>query len=135
MSDFEIKFASAKDLKKGSYVMIDDIPCKVVEIDTSSPGKHGAAKMRITAIGVFTNQKKSLIKPSDGEVEVPIISKKRMQVVSVSETSMQIMDSETYAIYDIPIPEDYKGKIHAGVEIEVLEAGGQHSFSRVLSQE
>jgi translation initiation factor 5A len=63
-------FAVAKDLKIGRYVLIDDVPCRVVEIESSKPGKHGAAKMRITAIGVFEGQKKTLLSPGDADVEI-----------------------------------------------------------------
>ncbi|RME79444.1 MAG: translation initiation factor IF-5A, partial [Methanobacteriota archaeon] len=62
----------AKDLKVGRFLVIDDIPCKVVSIDISKPGKHGSAKMKIVAIGIFDGQKKSLLTPTDGQVEVPV---------------------------------------------------------------
>ncbi|MDD1654883.1 MAG: translation initiation factor IF-5A, partial [Methanomicrobiales archaeon] len=38
-------------LKEGRYVVIDDEPCKILGIATSKPGKHGAAKSRIDAVG------------------------------------------------------------------------------------
>ena len=66
-------FAVAKELRVGGYVLVEDIPCKVVEIESSKPGKHGAAKMRITAIGIFEGQKKTLLSPGVADVEVPII--------------------------------------------------------------
>ena len=37
-----------KEIKVGRFVLIDGVPCKVVNIETSAPGKHGAAKMRVT---------------------------------------------------------------------------------------
>jgi translation initiation factor 5A precursor (eIF-5A) len=49
-----VGFASMKEIKVGRYIIIDGIPCKVVSIDVSSPGKHGSAKMRVTAIGILT---------------------------------------------------------------------------------
>ena len=61
-------FSSAKELKEGKYVIIEDIPCRIVNIDSSKPGKHGAAKMRVTGIGVFDSQKKMLLVPSDADV-------------------------------------------------------------------
>jgi translation initiation factor 5A precursor (eIF-5A) len=30
-----------KEIKTGRFILIDGIPCKVVEIETSAPGKHG----------------------------------------------------------------------------------------------
>jgi translation initiation factor 5A len=40
-------------LKVGSYIIIDNEPCRIVSYDHSKPGKHGSAKARVAAIGVF----------------------------------------------------------------------------------
>ncbi len=121
-----------KDLKVGRFVMIDGIACRVVDIETSAPGKHGAAKMRITGIGIFDGQKKTLLKPSSGDIEVPVITKKKAQVVSVTDTTAQVMDLETYETFDLPIPDDMKHSVKAGSEIEIMEASGRKAISRVM---
>jgi translation initiation factor 5A len=43
----------------------------------SKPGKHGAAKARVTAFNIFTRTKRGLLKGTDGEVEVPMFQKKQ----------------------------------------------------------
>ena len=123
-------FATAKDLKVGKYLLVDDIPCRIVDIESSKPGKHGSAKMRITAVGIFTGQKKTLLTPGDADVEVPIIERKTAQVMSVSGNTAQVMDSKSYEMYDIEIPEDVTG-IESGKEIEILEAMGKRKIERV----
>jgi translation initiation factor 5A len=128
----EITYGSMKDLKVGRFVMIDGIACRVVDIETSAPGKHGAAKMRITGIGIFDGQKKTLLKPSSGDIEVPVITKKKAQVVSVTDTTAQVMDLETYETFDLPIPDDMKHSVKAGSEIEIMEASGRKAISRVM---
>lgn len=128
----EITYGTMKDLKVGRFVMIDGIACRVVDIEVSAPGKHGAAKMRITGIGIFDGQKKTLLKPSSGDIEVPVITKKKAQVVSVSDTTAQVMDLESYETFDLPIPEDMKGSVKAGAEIEIMEASGRRAISRVM---
>lgn len=128
----EITYGTMKDLKIGRFVMIDGIACRVVDIETSAPGKHGAAKMRITGIGIFDGQKKTLLKPSSGDIEVPVITKKKAQVVSVTDTTAQVMDLENYETFDLPIPEDMKGSVKAGAEIEIMEASGRRAISRVM---
>ncbi|MCL4373460.1 MAG: translation initiation factor IF-5A [Candidatus Marsarchaeota archaeon] len=124
---------SMKDVKVGRFIIIDDIPCRVVDIETSSPGKHGSAKMRVTAIGIFDGQKKTLLKPSDAETEAPVIKKAKSQVVSVKGDVAQLMDTETYDVFELPIPPDLAGKVNAGAEVEVLEAMGRRILSRILS--
>ncbi len=121
-----------KDMKVGKYVLIEGIPCKVVDIDISSPGKHGSAKMRLVAIGIFDGQKKTLLLPAHSDVEVPVITKKKAQVVSVEGNNAQIMDLETYEVYFLSIPEELAGKIKAGGEIEVLEAMGRRALSKTI---
>jgi translation initiation factor 5A len=133
MVEEEKTFISMKDVKVGRFILIDDIPCRVVDIETSSPGKHGSAKMRVTAIGIFDGQKKTLLKPSDADVEAPVIKKVKAQVVSVKGESAQLMDSDTYEVYELPIPEDLSGKLNAGSEVEVIEAMGRRMLSRLLN--
>jgi len=124
----EYQIESMKEVRVGRYILIDGVPCRVVEIDTSSPGKHGSAKMRVTAIGIFDDSKKTIIKPSSADIEVPIIKKKKAQVVSVSGNSVQLMDSETYEVYDLPLKDEFKDKVSPGKEVEVLEAMGKRAI-------
>jgi len=128
----EIKPGSVKDLKVGSYVMIDDEPCKVTNISFSSPGKHGAAKARVEAIGVFDNQKRSFVGSSDNRVNIPIIEKKYGQVLTVTPNMVQVMDNETFEIFEIEPPSD--AELKAGYVIEYLCWGSRRKFSRVVEK-
>jgi translation initiation factor 5A len=124
-------FAVAKDLRVGKYLLVDDIPCRIVQIESSKPGKHGSAKMRITAIGIFNGQKKTVLSPGDADVEVPIIDRKTVQVMSVSGTTAQVMDQETYEVYDMDVPEELKGQVEPGKEVDILAAMGNKRMERV----
>jgi translation initiation factor 5A len=128
----EITFATVKDLKPGRFVLVDGIPCRVVDIELSAPGKHGSAKARITAIGIFDKSKKTLLKPSNAEVEVPIINKRKAQVVSISGATAQLMDLETYETYELEIPEEIKGSIKPSSEVEILESMNKRIMIRIL---
>ena len=127
-------FAVAKELKVGKYVIIEDVPCRVTSIDSSRPGKHGAAKMRVVGVGVFNGQKKNLLVPSDADIEVPIIERKTAQVVSVSGNTAQFMDTETFEMYELAIPSEFEGKIKAGSECEMMEAMGKKAIVRVKGE-
>lgn len=106
-------------LKVGSYVMVEDEPCRIVNYTKSKPGKHGSAKARVVAIGVFDGAKRSFVKPISSQVEVPIIEKKGGQVIALLPSAVQVMDLETYEIFETPIPEeDLKSKLTSGVEVE-----------------
>lgn len=123
--------AVAKDLKEGRFVVIDGEACKIVEIQSSAPGKHGAAKMRIVGVGLFDNTKRTLLKPSDADVEIPLVERKVGQVVSVTENSAQVMDPQTYEMYELPIPEELKGQVEAGKEVEIMETMGRRMMQKV----
>jgi len=128
----EIMYIPVKDVKEGRFILIDNVPCKVVEIETSAPGKHGSAKVRITAIGIFDGQKRTLLKPSSADVEAPVIVKKRAQVVSITGNTVQLMDLESYETYELPIPQELMQNIKPGAEVEVIESMDQRAISRVL---
>ena len=93
-------------LKLGQYLIIDGEPCRIVEYEKSKPGKHGAAKARIVGISAFTGQKKNLISPVDGKIEVPMIEKRTGQIISISGDIAQLMDMENYQTFETPMPDD-----------------------------
>jgi translation initiation factor 5A len=124
-------FSSAKELKIGKYLLIDDVPCRVVSIEKSKPGKHGAAKMRVVAIGIFDGQKKNWLGPSDQDVEVPLIERSNAQIVSINGTSAQLMDIQTYETFEVLIPEEMRADAEAGKEVELLVAMGKKAIQRI----
>jgi translation initiation factor 5A len=119
-------------LRVGGYMIIDGEPCHIVDITKSKPGKHGSAKARIVAIGVFDNMKRQFVKPVDANAEVPIIDKRMGQVFAVNPNGIQIMDLETYEYLDAPFPEDeeLKAKLVPGVDIEYWKILGRMKIIR-----
>jgi translation initiation factor 5A len=119
-------------IKIGSYVMIEGEPCRIVDYAKSKPGKHGSAKARVVAIGVFDGVKRSFVKPVDSQVEVPIIEKRSGQVIALLPSAVQVMDLETYEIFDAPLPEDEPVKEHlaSGVEVEYWRILGRIKIMR-----
>ncbi len=101
-------------MQKGNYVIIDGVACKVVDTQTSRPGKHGHAKVRIVAVGLIDSKKRDLVMPGHDNIEVPIIEKKTAQVLSISNNVANVMDSETYETFDLQIPEELKGQVVEG---------------------
>ena len=104
----EKKITEIKTLKKGSFVNIDDAPCKVDSLQTSKPGKHGGAKARLTAVGLFDNQKRIIVKPADTRVDVPVIEKRNCQVIALIGDNAQLMDLADYTMSEVPVPEELK---------------------------
>jgi len=107
-------------LKEGSYVLIEGEPCRIVEYTRSKPGKHGSAKARVVAVGVFDGVKRSIVSPVSAQVEVPVIEKRTGQVVSVGSGVLQLMDLETYDVFEISLPAEpqIRDGLTSGVEVE-----------------
>lgn len=120
----EKTITSIKDLKKGHFVLIDDAPCRVDSIASGKSGKHGASKTRVDAIGLFDNRRRSIVKPSSDNVDVPIINKKKAQILALTPEKVQLMDLTDYSMFDLEIPEELKGKLNAGEEINYYEIIG-----------
>jgi translation initiation factor 5A len=114
-----------RDLDEGSYVMIEDVPCKIDSYSTAKPGKHGSAKARIEARGVFDDRKRSLSQPVDAKVWVPIINRKQGQVIDVRDGEVQVMDLDTYDNFVMKAGEE---DLSADDEIEFLEYEAQRKI-------
>lgn len=115
-----------RELQEGGYVMIDDAACVINSYSTAKPGKHGSAKARIEAKGVFDGKKRSLSQPVDAKIWVPIIERKQGQVVSVDGNDMQVMDLETYETITMRVPED--ADVSPDENIEYLEMEDQRKI-------
>ena len=114
------KVIEAGSLKVGRYLVIDDEPCKVVSIEKSKTGKHGHAKARIVAVGVFDGSKRSVVYPSDFKVDSPVIDKRVAQVNYITDATppvLGLMDMESYETFDIKISEELKDQVVEGVQV------------------
>ena len=120
--------AEVRTLKVGKYIIVDDEPCKILNITTSKPGKHGEAKARIDAMGLFDNQKRSIVHPVKHKVGVPMIDKRTAQVLSIAGSTVQLMDMATYETFELPLPENMT--LEPGKEIQYMEALGRRKITR-----
>ena len=114
---YEKKSVSVGGLKKGDTIIIDEAPCKITDTATSRPGKHGHAKVNLTAVGILDGKKRQLVMPGHDKVEAPIIEKKSAQILSVAGDKANVMDTETYETFDMDIPEELKEEVKEGKEV------------------
>jgi translation initiation factor 5A len=125
------KPADVGSLRVGGYVIVDGKPCRVSSLTKSKPGKHGAAKARVVAVGVFDGSKKTFVKPVDAQIEVPMIEKRGGQVLALLPTAVQIMDLENYEVFEASYPDgNLKEKLASGVEVEYWRILGRTRIMR-----
>ncbi len=125
-------------LKPGRYIIIDGEPCRIVNITVSSPGKHGSAKARIEAVGVFDGKVRSIVKPTSAEVDVPIIDKRTGQIIAITPDTVQLMDMETYDLFDVPIDtgvdDEIKDQLKEGINVEYWETLGRVKIMKIKGE-
>ncbi len=97
----------AGKLRNGSFVMIDGEPCEVRDVSKSSPGKHGSAKAKIKARGLFDDKDRHITKPADTMMMSPDLDKKEGQVVSIDGNIAQVMDMDSYETEEMDIPDEF----------------------------
>ncbi len=110
----DTKMIVAIQVQKGSFILLDGVPCKVVDTEVSKPGKHGHTKARISAVGLVDDKKRIVVMPGHDNIEVPIIEKRSAQVLSVKGSIATVMDSESYETFDMKIPDDLKSDVRDG---------------------
>ncbi len=120
-----------RTLKPNRFIIIDDEPCKITSLTKSKPGKHGEAKARVEAIGVFDNQKRTVVHPVTHKVKVPTIDRRKAQVLALIGSEVQLMDMETYETFNVPIPDEFAGNMEPGKEILYFVAMGRKKITRV----
>ena len=127
-------------LKIGSYILLpvsdqpSGEPCRLTEYDTSKPGKHGSAKARIVAVGIFDGQKRPHVGPVNMQIHVPLIDKRAAQIISITGSKIQVMDSETFETIDVDmVEEELEGKLQQGNDIEYWNVMGRTKIMRVKS--
>ena len=108
-----IRRTEIQKLKTGQYIMVDDEPCQIKATERSKSGKHGHAKVRVVCVGVFDNNKRSLTIPSGHMCDIPEIIKGTAQISFIEDTSINIMDLESYESMDVnwPVEEELKQKL------------------------
>ena len=122
---------SADSVRKDSYLMIRDRPCKVAEVTTSKSGKHGRAKCHFVAFDVFSGRKYEDIQPSSITVKMPIVLKTNYLLVNIDKGSGRaslLLESGENKDVHLPNLISIKGSTDADVELarnmtEAFDAG------------
>ncbi len=126
------KVINAMEMRVNTYILIDGTAYQVKKMDVSKTGKHGHAKVRFEAINAFTGKKKVQVIPGHDKFEVPMIDKRRGQILSIAHGIASLMDSETFENIELEIPEDLVETLKEGKEIEYWDLEGQKLIKKVL---
>ena len=114
------KQVEASSVREGAIVELEGEPCEVRSKSKSSPGKHGSAKVKIKARGLFDDKDRHVTKPGDAILMSPDVDKKEGQVVSRDGDIAQVMDMDTYETIEMELSDVDADE---GDEIKFWEVG------------
>ena len=126
-----LKIMNATEARVGTNILVDGAPCTVKKIDISKTGKHGHAKCRIEAVNLLNGNKKVFVVPGHDRLEVPLVDKRKGQVLSVTDKA-SVMDLENFETIEMDIPEELKGQLKENSNVEYWDIEGTKVIKRKL---
>jgi len=124
-----LKIINATEAKVGTNIIIEGDSYTVRKVDISKTGKHGHAKCRIEAVGIMNDSKKVFVAPGHEKFEVPLIDKRKGQVLSIGG-SVSVMDMENFETLDLDCPEDIKSELEVNSNVEYWDVEGRKMIKR-----
>jgi translation initiation factor 5A len=118
-----LKIINATEAKVGTNIIVDGDPCTIKKIDISKTGKHGHAKCRIEAVGIISEAKKVFVIPGHDRLEIPLVEKRKGQVLSVGDR-VSIMDLENFETIEVDCPDEIKSELAANDNVEYWDVEG-----------
>jgi len=120
-------------LKNGSLVMIKGNPCKVTEVSTAKPGKHGSAKVILKGRDIFTAKVYECTYHSGDMVDAPIVSRNEYTLLNIEDETLTLLDNQGQMKEDINLPTKEHLTDVKKMIIEVFEEGKKECLVTVLS--
>jgi len=127
-----LKIINATEARVGTNIIIEGSPYTVKKMDVSKTGKHGHSKVRIEASAIITDGKKVFVVPGHDKLEVPMIEKRKAQVLSVGDSAVSVMDLESFETIDVPCAEEIKNEIEVNSNVEYWDIEGEKIVKRKL---
>lgn len=118
------KIINATEARVGTNITHEGAHFTVKKIDISKTGKHGHAKCRIEAANMFTGNKKIFVIPGHDKLEVPMVEKKKGQILSHTEGKASVMDLESFETLEMDFPDEIASEVQDNDNIEYWDIEG-----------
>ena len=119
-------------LKNGSLVMMKGNPCKVTEVSTAKPGKHGSAKVITKGKDILTGKQYECTFHSGDMVDAPIVKRDEYVLLNIDDNVLELLTKEGEVKSDVNIPEDEHLKDVVSKLKEYFEEGKKETLVTVL---
>merc|ERR1719326_871357 len=120
-------------LKNGSLVMIKGNPCKVTEVSTAKPGKHGSAKVILKGKDILTSKVYECTFHAGDMVDAPIVKRTEYTLLNLDDTTLELLDNEGEVKSDVNLPEAEHLKDVANKIKEIFEEGKKECLVTVIA--
>ena len=127
-----LKLINAIEVRNGTVIIIDGNACTIKNFDISRTGKHGHSKVRIEAIGIVDGKKKVIVVPGHERFEVPMILKRKAQVLSAEGDNVSVMDLESFETISLPKTTDIEEQLKPEDQIEYWDIEGVKIIKRKI---
>ena len=126
-----LKIINGTEARVGTNIIVDGEPCSIKKMDISKTGKHGHSKIRIEAVNIISGQKKVFVVPGHDKLEVPIVNKRKGQVLSIGD-KVSLMDLENFETIEVACPDEIKQEITENSNVEYWDVEGRKIIKRKL---
>lgn len=126
-----LKIINATEARVGTSILLEGESYTIKKMDISKTGKHGHSKCRIEAVGIINNQKKVFVIPGHDRLEIPMIDKRKGQVLSLGD-QVSIMDLESFETLNVPCSEEIKSTLEVNSNVEYWDIEGKKMVKRKL---
>jgi translation initiation factor 5A len=126
------KVVDAIELRDGGFILIEGEAYLIKNLEVSKTGKHGHSKCRFDALSIVDGKKKVIVVPGHERYEVPLIEKKKGQVLSIAGDKASLMDLDSFENFELSIPEDMKAELKDGQTVEYWDVEGRKIIKKAM---
>ena len=119
-------------LKPGSLIMMKGFPCKVTDVSTAKPGKHGSAKVILKGKDILTSKVYECTYHAGDMVDAPIVKRVEYTLLNIEENVLQLLTPDGEVKEDVNIPEEEHLKDVATRIREIFEEGKKECLVTVI---
>jgi len=120
-------------LKPGSLVMIKGAPCKVTEVSTAKPGKHGSAKVILKGKDILTSKVYECTYHAGDMVDAPIVKRNEFNLLNIDDETLELLTPEGEVKSDVNLPsEEHLKDVAANIK-RIFEEGKKECLVTVLA--
>ena len=120
-------------LKVGSLVMIKGNPCKVTDVSTAKPGKHGSAKVILKGKDILTAKVYECTFHAGDMVDAPIVKRTEYTLLNIDDEALQLLDANGEMKEDVNMPQEEHLKDIAKEITRIFEEGKKECLVTVIA--